>query len=210
MPLMSKKQLLDRLAATEVGRRLTIRPLLHESQIGQVSIDLRLGYDFLVSVLSKKPLLSIRKNDDDYREPTLFFKEARRDIGETFILYPSQAVLTTTLEYIGLPFDVYADVMSRSSYNRLGISLNTMFQPGFRVCLSLELFNHSNSPVELVVGSRIVQARFFEVSGERMNYFEGEARRKYIGHVRPTASRAAEDPDLSVLKAAKRPGRSGV
>lgn len=119
-------------------------------------------------------------------------------MGETFILYPSQTVLSTTLEYIGLPNNVYSDISSRSSYNRLGLTLNSTFQPGFRGCVSLELFKHSNSPIELVVGSRLVQARFFAIKATAA-YLTSYERRKYIGHVRPTTSRAAEGSDLSLL-----------
>ena len=34
---------------------LFVDPLLEDSQIGAVSLDLRLGYDFLVSILTRKP-----------------------------------------------------------------------------------------------------------------------------------------------------------
>ena len=34
-------------------------------------------------------------------------------------------VLATTLEYVSLPPDVYADVLARSSYNRLGVNAST-------------------------------------------------------------------------------------
>lgn len=196
MSLLHKEEICDRLNSGKPGQ-IFIDPILAETQIGAVSIDLRLGCDFLVSVQTRKASVSLLK-DEFFREPSMFFQESRRDVGETFILYPSQTVLSTTLEYIGLPNDVYSDVSSRSSYNRLGLTLNSAFQPGFRGCLSLELFNHSNSPIELVVGSRIVQARFFSVAAPT-DYMSASERRKYIGHVRPTTSRAAEDSDLAVL-----------
>ena len=196
MSLLSNAEIKQRLNSGE-AEQIFVDPILSDSQLGAVSIDLRLGCDFLVSVQSRKASVSLLKGEL-FREPSMFFQESRRDIGETFILYPSQTALSTTLEYIGLPKDVYADVSSRSSYNRLGLTLNSTFQPGFRGCVSLELFNHSNSPIELVVGSRIVQARFFSVDAAT-EYLSATERRKYIGHVRPTTSRAAEDSDLSLL-----------
>ena len=87
---------------------------------------------------------------------------------------------------------------SRSSYHRLGIGTFSVFQPGFRGCISLELFNHSNVPVQLVTGRRLVQARFFEI-GQDEAYMHDGPRRKYIGNVRPTISRAAHDDDLQVI-----------
>jgi dCTP deaminase len=94
-----------------------------------------------------------------------------------------------TLEYVALPADVYADILTRSSYARLGIPLNTMIQPGYRGCIAIELFNEGNNPVELIVGSRIVQARLFSTSFHS-NYNSGAGSRKYMGNVRPTVSRA--------------------
>lgn len=76
------------------------------------------------------------------------------------MFYSGQIVLPVTLEYVSLPVDCYVDLLTRSSYNRLDLQINTMFQPVYRGCLSAELFNHGNSAVELVVGSRIFQARF--------------------------------------------------
>lgn len=196
MSLLPIKEVKLRLNSGKADQ-IFIDPILSETQLGAVSVDLRLGCDFLVSVQTRKASVSLNK-DKNFREPSMFFQESRRDVGETFILYPSQTALSTTLEYIGLPNNVYSDVSSRSSYNRLGLTLSSTFQPGFRGCVSLELFNHSNSPIELVVGSRIVQARFFSVDAEA-EYLTAKERRKYIGHVRPTTSRAAEDSDLELL-----------
>lgn len=197
MSLVPRAELLARLNSGKEDQ-VFVDPLLSQEQVGEISLDLRLGYDFMVSVQTRKPSITLLKNDS-FRDPSLFFQESRRDIGEAFVLYPSQAVLATTLEYVGLPSDLYADVVSRSSYNRLGITLHSMFQPRFRGCLSLELFNHSNSPVELVVGSRVVQARFHKV-GVESGYLGAGDPRKYVGHVRPVTSRAAEDKDLVTVQ----------
>lgn len=197
MSLVPKSEISRRLNSGE-GDQIFIDPLLSDRQVGEVSIDLRLGCDFLVSVQTRKPSITLSRTSD-FRDPSMFFQESRRDVGESFVLYPSQTVLATTLEYVGLPSDMYADVVTRSSYNRLGITLHSMFQPGFRGCISLELFNHSNSPVELLVGSRLVQARFHKID-EDADYLGSGDPRKYVGHVRPTTSRAAQDQDISVLE----------
>lgn len=197
MSLLSKYEIDSRLNSGKIDQ-VFVNPVLAETQVGAVSIDLRLGCDFLVSFQTRKASVSLMKGEF-FREPSMFFQESRRDVGETFLLYPSQTVLSTTLEYIGLPNNVYSDINTRSSYNRLGLTLTYTLQPGFRGCVSLELFNDSTSPIELVVGSRIVQARFFRMTAEPSDFYL-TARRKYIGHVRPTTSRAAEDSDLELLK----------
>ncbi|MCK9606553.1 MAG: dCTP deaminase [Methylomonas sp.] len=199
MNLLDKDRLCE-LLNSDSPDSLFIDPLLDISQIGSVTIDLRLGYDFFVSILTRKPSIGTSINPDipNHRAIGSYFQETRRDLGEKFVLYPHQVVLCTTLEYVSLPSNVYADILSRSSYTRLGIPLNTMVQPGFRGCIPLELFNHGNSPVELIVGSRICQARFFEIENN-VEYIDGTRQRKYFGQVRPTVSSADTDSEMSKL-----------
>jgi dCTP deaminase len=200
MNLLHKEQIRQLLASSEPDS-LFIDPLLEESQIGQVTVDLRLGYDFLVSILTRKPSIDVTVNPDSQHHRAIgsYFQETRRELGDKFVLYPNQIVLCTTLEYVSLPHNVYADILSRSSYTRLGIPINTMLQPGFRGCVPLELFNHGNSPVKLVVGSRICQARLFDI-GDNVNYKEGGRPRKYFGHVRPVVSAADIDTEIEKLR----------
>lgn len=177
---------------------LVIEPLLNNDQIGAVTIDIRLGYDFLVSTLTRKPYIAVSSADGESRGIGSYFQEARRDLGDRFVVYPNQVALATSLEYIALPSNVYADVITRSSYQRLGIHLNTMLQPGFRGCAPVELINHGNNPIEIVVGSRVFQLRLFSVDGSR-SYAGAAVARKYYGDVRPTLSKANVDNDLGVL-----------
>lgn len=203
MRLLTKDDLKARLAETSAGKALRIDPLLEETQVGEVTVDLRLGVDFIVSMLTRKPFINTARSDDSFRDINTYFNTTRRDLGDSFILYPDQVVLGTTLEYVSLPSDCYADIISRSSYTRLGIHVNTMIQPGYRGCLGVELFNHGNSPVEIVVGSRLFQLRIFELENARQ--YEAEGQRKYLGNVRPTASKVPDDIEhgglLSIKKA---------
>lgn len=199
MKLLNKSEILDSLRSDN-DDSLFIEPLLHEDQVRNVTIDLRLGYDFLVSILTRKPVVELHPSDKTglHRPVRSFFQETRRDLGERFVVYPGQVVLATTLEYICLPSNVYADVLSRSSYTRLGIAINTMVQPGYRGCISLELFNHGNNPVELMVGSRICQIRLFECNSNE-GYLHESPMRKYFCCVRPTVSGAEQDGELERL-----------
>lgn len=194
---MIKAEILERLTRDD-ATGLWIEPLLDEKQVGEVTVDLRLGYDFLVSIVTRRPYIGITRDDERFRPISTYFQPTRRELGERFILYPDQVVLATTLEYIALPIDCYADVLTRSSYTRLGIALSTMVQPGFRGCFSVELFNHGNNPIELVVGAKMFQMRLTKVA-DGLNY--GGLDRKYFGNVRPTPSRAADDDDLLRLRA---------
>lgn len=201
MNLLTKKALSSAINQ-EPNKGIFIHPLLDSNkQIGEVTVDLRLGYDFLVSIMTRKPSILVSNEHEDWRDPATYYQLTRRDLGECFILYPNQVVLTSTLEYIGLPENIFADVLTRSSYNRLGINISTMVQPGFRGCFALELFNHGNNPVELVVGSRIVQARFFELS--ESHEYEGHER-KYFSQVRPVAPKVSLDEEMVKLVRCKR------
>jgi dCTP deaminase len=192
---MTRDELLERLGKPGPSG-FWIDPLLDERQIGEVTTDLRLGYDFLVSIMTRRPFIGFDKEDDDFRSVSSYFQPTRRELGERFILYPGQVVLSTTLEYVALPSDVYADLLTRSSYTRLGIAVNTLVQPGYRGCFSVELFNHGNNPVELVVGAKMFQMKLTKLPGGQPY---GGVERKYFGNVRPTPSRADEDHDLPRL-----------
>jgi dCTP deaminase len=197
MRLLSRNKILERLSLQD-DSRIFVDPLLDETQIGEVTLDLRLGTDFLVSLLTRRPSINVAEDIDSNRGINSYFRPSRRELGDKFILYPGQIVLATSLEYVGLPSTIFADIISRSSYNRLGITMNTMIQPGFRGCFPLELFNHGNIPIEVVVGGRIVQVRLFELELDASYHSQGQPR-KYYGNVRPVVSRAQNDTDLARL-----------
>jgi len=177
------------------SRRLVIDPILDEAkQIGELSIDLRLGIDFLITSYTRNPYIDI---DFDGKRIDNHFKKTRRQIGDQIVLYPHQTVLASTLEYIKLPSDVFCELKTRSSYNRLGLSVSTIIQPGYTGCFSLELTNNNLSAIKLTTGSRIVQAIFHKVDTE-LDYLHSV--RKYLCQVRPVVSRADKDEELKKLK----------
>lgn len=177
-------------------KRLYIRPLLEKSQINDVSLDLRLGTDFLVSVQGRDAYINASHNNPKYGEIDMFFQETRRRLGETFIVYPQQTVLASSLEYIKMPNDVLGIISVRSTYSRLGLSLTSIVQPGYTGCLSLELTNNNKNPINLTVGSCLFQIRFSQISGSQ-NYFSRE--RKFICQVRPFIPSFVNDTELVQL-----------
>lgn len=197
MSVLNKIDLEQRINSSD-NSRIWIDPILDENQLGEVTVDLRLGYDFLIPVLTRKPMIGLIQEDAGFRSIASYYQSTRRQVGEKFLLYPNQTVLSTTLEYIALPNDIYADIFTRSSYSRLGINFNAMIQPGFRGCFPLELSNTSNNPIELIVGSRIIQSRFTSVNSSN-GYHSQVERRKYFGNIRPTVSQAPADKDLETL-----------
>jgi dCTP deaminase len=198
MRLLTKPDILELLKRDDADS-LFIDPLLREDQVGAVSVDLRLGYDFLVSVLTRRPAIETYPVDRPKKRGIhSYFQETRRRLGERFVLYPHQVVLSTTVEYVSLPVNVLAEIAVRSSYGRLGIGITTVMQPGWRGAIPLEIFNHGNTPVDMVLGSCVCQARLYEVENN-VGYVGGVVPRKYFATVRPTVSKAERDTDLSLL-----------
>jgi len=198
MRLLTREELIAALSAPAPDG-LFIDPLFDQGQVGSSGIDLRLGYDFLVAVTTRRPSFDLRPDEEEQqRGIASYFQETRRDLGDKFVVYPNQVVLATTLEYLSVPESVSIQLETRSSFNRLGIHVGTSLQPGYTGCASLELFNHGHTPIELVVGARLVQARVYRLDAKHP--YLGSARRKYVANVRPEVSRVLEDSELARLR----------
>lgn len=175
---------------------LCIRPLLSQGQINQVSIDLRLGTDFFVSIQGRDPFINASLNNPNQGNPEVFYQETRRKIGETFILYPNQTVLASSLEYIKIPDNIMGVISIRSTYARMGISYSSIVQPGYVGCISLELNNNNKNPINLTVGACIFQMRLSQLS-EEQNYFG--KKRKFLCQVRPVIPSISNEDELKIL-----------
>lgn len=177
--------------------KLVIKPLLENDQITEIGIDFRLGGNFLVSIQGREPLINASLNNEFGRGTSKhFFQETRRQLGETFILHPNQTVLATSLEYVKLPDNYILSLCMRSSYSRLGLTMSTIAQPGYCGCLSIELTNYNNNPINLSIGARIFQGLFYETD-KSSRYFDQP--RKYVCNVRPEPSAVTNDEDLMIL-----------
>jgi dCTP deaminase len=180
-------------------KKLVIRPLLESSQVSHIGIDFRLGCNFLVSVNGREPFINTSLNNEfgeGQRDIKRFFQESRRQLGETFILYPNQTVLASSLEYVKMPKDYLLTLYMGSSYSRLGLTVSTIVQPGYCGCLSIELTNNNNNPINLTVGARVFQGVFIQ-SDDETDYFSNP--RKYVCSVRPEPSAAITDDDIKTL-----------
>lgn len=175
---------------------LVIVPILDETQIGEITIDLRVGTDFLTLHQGREAFIDTTEDAIEKRPIKSHFTETRRRIGETFLLHPSQPTLFSTLEYIKLPTDIYAILSLRSSYSRLGLTISTIVQPIYCGCVSVEIVNSGITPIKIMSGSRFLQARFIRID-KSSNYFNTP--RKYTCQVRPVASKANEDEELIKL-----------
>jgi deoxycytidine triphosphate deaminase len=119
---------------------------------------------------------------------------------ETFVLHPQEVVLGATLEYVVLPADLAGQVVTRSSYGRLGLLSATAVQihPRFHGCLTLELVNLSTIPITLTPGERIAQLVLWRTAAVDATH------EKYSCPIGPEFSRVRDDPEADVLRALRR------
>lgn len=173
--------------------RIKITPAVDaKTQLGSCSIDLRLGKRFRVfnhSKLAYIDPLNPALSEDMMREVTLKNKDR-------FILQPGDFVLATTIETIGLPGDLVGRLEGRSSLGRLGIvvhSTASIFDPGWKGVVVMELGNLGRMPVALYPGMRICSMTFEELSSPAQVPYTQKKSAKYIGQKAPLASKIAQD-----------------
>jgi len=165
MTVLSSNQIKERLFRENPRdpERIFVTPTPKSSQIKDASIDLVLGNYFIVTKTAKFSILDAsedvsERNINSYQEKVFI------PFDEYLVLHPGTFVLGVTWQYIGLPSNIYAQVFSRSTWGRAGLTVATAvsIHPSFCGCLTLELVNNGNAPLALHPGSRIAQIVFFE------------------------------------------------
>jgi dCTP deaminase len=128
---------------------LIISPILDGSQIGDGSVDISLGTRFIRNRPSTMPQIDLGSLTPDKIHS--FQESVVAPFDGQYILHPRGFVLGCTFEFIALPTDICAFILSRSSYGRAGLLIATaMFvHPGWRGCLTLELENLGEIPIIL-------------------------------------------------------------
>jgi deoxycytidine triphosphate deaminase len=143
------------------GEALIVTPLFPDATNG-AALDVHLAAEFIVFHRSSRSSFNAL---DDTQDPREMQELVDRGWGKPFILHPGELVLAATLEYLVLPADLTAQVLTRSSYGRLGLLCATAVQvhPHFAGCLTLELVNLGQMPLELRAGERVAQLVFQRV-----------------------------------------------
>ncbi len=88
--------------------------------------------------------------------------------GGSYILHPGQFVLGVTLEWLRLPRKLAGSVIGKSSWGRRGLIIATAtgVHPGFTGCLTLEITNVGEIPIQISPGMSICQLSLYEVLGD--------------------------------------------
>ncbi len=117
------------------------------SSSGSASIDLRLGTWFVTLRRGRMSHLQI----GDSMSQSQLTREQYVPFGNAYYLHPRSFVLAGTLEWIRLPSDLAGYIIGKSSWGRRGLIIATAaaVHPGFKGCLTLELTNLSEVPIEI-------------------------------------------------------------
>lgn len=170
---------------------LEIDPL-RDGQIQPGSVDVRMGYEVLVS----------RRDEKDGEIVIGGPNELERDyevvdtVGGSLTLEPGDFALAETMEWFSIPPDLIAELRGRSSIGRLGVQVHStagLLDPGWSGTVTMELSITENDPVTIHPGSRVAQVTFDEMKDEAEVPYGEERGSKYQDQEGPTPSRIHED-----------------
>lgn len=154
---------------------LVVSPILSPEQMGDSSVDLRLGNVFLTvrarGISHVDPKMYDRENDrrnGHANEISRSQKHERHEVpfDTVFLLHPGMLALVPTLEWVKLPSDLQGVVTARSCWAREGLSIATatLINPHYNGIITLELANLGQIPIGLYPGLRIAQIAFYSLN----------------------------------------------
>ena len=162
MGVLTKKEILQRMEKGEID----FSPQIDTLQLQPHSVDLRLGYTFLVYKRSQETDDGRVAMNLGYESSDRHFDVVELEEGQYFEILPHEYVIVSTLEKVKLPNDIMAVLFPRSSVNRRGLSvdLSGMIDAGYEGNLIIPLRNNTDSQVIRVYpGERFCQIIFHEL-----------------------------------------------
>lgn len=164
MSTLTKTQIIERLASGD----LIFTPPLDNFQLQAHSVDLRLGFTFLIPKmwrLTSKGREAITLSPLESQGAD-HFEVIELEQGQYFDLLPQEYVLVSTLESIKFPQDIMSVLYPRSSTNRKGLSvdLTGIIDAGYEGRLTLPVRNNTRAQtIRLYPGERFCQIVFEEL-----------------------------------------------
>ena len=149
-------------------KKLTIVPVPEHDALlarGATSVDLRLGRWFRSFKQTQYESVSLA-GDAGPEVAASRTKLHFVPFGEKFVLHPGRFVLGVTLEWLRLPGCLSGYVTGKSSLGRHGLVIETAagLHPKFSGCLTLELANVGDTPLEITPGMQICQIFLHETN----------------------------------------------
>lgn len=146
--------------------KIKFTPNIDSLQIQTHSIDIRLGYTFMVPKTWRLTEKGREAFVIDYLEQGQRFDIIELENKQFFDLLPEESVLATTLEEVSLPDDLMAVLYPRSSVNRKGlaIDLSGIVDAGYEGRLVIPIRNNTSQVIRLYPGERFCQLVFYPLS----------------------------------------------
>lgn len=144
---------------------LAFTPELDRFQLQAHSVDLRLGFTFLVPKswhITKLGREQLRMDYYATKRPD-YFDVVELEKGQFFDLLPGEHILVSSLESVKIPKDLMGVMYPRSSINRKGISVDQtgIIDSGYEGQLVIPIRNNTSSQtVRLYPGERFCQIVF--------------------------------------------------
>src|SRR3989338_9000866 len=162
MAVLTRKEILERI---ENGS-ISFDPPLDKFQLQAHSVDLRIGFFFIIPkswTMTDKGRQALKV---DYGENRKFFDVVELESGQYFEILPGEFIGISTLERIKIPEGVMGILYPRSSINRRGLSvdLSGIIDAGFEGNLMVPVRNNTTSQViQIYPGERFCQIVFEEL-----------------------------------------------
>lgn len=165
MAILTKNKIIERIKSKDI----TFSPTLDSWQFQAHSVDLRLGFSFLVPKIWKltpkgREAIALNPLETTGSE---HFDIVELEQGQYFDLLPQEYALVSTLESIKVPKDLMAVLYPRSSTNRKGLSvdLTGIIDSGYEGQLTLPVRNNTRAQtIRLYPGERFCQLVFEELT----------------------------------------------
>lgn len=165
MSIITRQEIIDRVASGS----LAFKPGLDQFQLQEHSVDLRLGFTFMIPKMwhmtpKGRESLDITHFDKHNHE---YFDVIELEQGQYFDLLPQEYILVSTLESLKMSDDLMGILYPRSSTNRKGLSLDLtgIIDAGYDGQLVLPIRNNTRSQaVRLFPGERLCQVVFDQLS----------------------------------------------
>lgn len=168
MSILTKKQIVERINKEEIS----FTPPLDTFQLQAHSVDLRLGFTFLIPKtwnMTKNGREALTISHLDKNQPSSF-DTIELEQGQHFDLLPQEHILVSTLESVKVPHNLMAVLYPRSSTNRRGLSvdLTGVIDSGYEGQLVIPVRNNTHSQIiKLYPGERFCQI-VFNLLGEKV------------------------------------------
>jgi dCTP deaminase len=160
--------------------------------LGTVSLDLRLGEDFMVYRRTARPFIDTQ-DKASFMELT---ESVIKKSDDPFVIHPGEFVLGATVESVTLPANLAGRLEGKSSLGRLGIVIHSTagkVDPGWNGRLVLEISNIGTLPIMLYPGMRVCQLLFEQLSSPTSKAYTERESSKYKNQEGTTGSRISQE-----------------